>query len=68
MKKKLLEYYEAQKSLVEAKHKKRAVQKPQQQVQLLRKQFVAQQRHWADFIAACALRVNNRNVKVLANS
>lgn len=56
MKNKLLEYYEAKKNLLEAKHEKGAVQKLQQQVQLLRKQFIDQQRHWAEFTATFAQR------------
>ncbi|WP_340676555.1 fatty acid desaturase [Paraglaciecola sp.] len=56
MKNKLLEYYQAQKSLIEAKRKQLAVHKLQQQVQLLRKQFVEQQRNWTDLTAAYALK------------
>jgi stearoyl-CoA desaturase (delta-9 desaturase) len=56
MKNKLLEYYEAKKSLLEAKHTKGAVQKLQQHVLLLRKQLVEQQRQWTDLTAAYALK------------
>lgn len=60
MKNKLLEYYQAKKRLLEAKRKQLAVHKLQQHVQFLRKQFVEQQRNWADLTAAYSFRVTGQ--------
>jgi stearoyl-CoA desaturase (Delta-9 desaturase) len=59
LKQHLLEYYQAQKRLLEAKRNQLAVRSLKQQVQLLRRQCLTQQRNWKNLIAVYAQRVNH---------
>ena len=52
MKQHLLDYYQAKKSLLDAKRKQLADHNLKQQVQQLRNQFIEQQRHWKSLTAA----------------
>ncbi len=52
MKQHLLEYYQAKKSLIEAKRKQLADHNLKQQVQHLRSQFLERQRQWKSLTAA----------------
>lgn len=57
MKNKLLEYYQAKKTLLDAKSRQVAFIRQQQQVQFLRKQFLQQQRNWKNLTAAYAKQI-----------
>ncbi|MFT6132529.1 MAG: stearoyl-CoA desaturase (delta-9 desaturase) [Shewanella sp.] len=54
MKQHLVDYYQAKKSLLEAKRKQLTDHNLKQQVQLLRNQFLEQQRNWKSLTAAYA--------------